>query len=623
MYYHTTPFTYPHTNLNEPNLDWIIHIVKDNEKRIDEFTALNRVHFEGEHNPNKQYSIWAVVEDGNSGDGYIAIKSVPRNVILSNTSYWAKVSSYSALYTAFNTRISTLESDNTTNKNNISNAQTAIEALQGSMATSNAKISAIEKMIGNAITPELFGAVGDGEHDDTEAIQAAINAAAAGTENVKTVYFPHKSYRVTDTINIDSSRIILYGNPSNEQHTEILADGVTDVLFNVTKPIVGFYYLNLRPMDDDFINITGVKYDMIPPYDCDGEFIRCSVYNFATGIELIGKNLNVFNSEFSHCNIGIDVEVTAASASAYYRGLYINGCRFHNCGEHDDYSDDTACIKYNQSAATVINQFFISDNYADLGCTFIRGQLQGGVISNNYIVNVHNDGIVCDNISGVVYKDNAIPVIINNYIATTASPNSEYGIFIKNGYRCIIQGNTLASFSKSAIHVENASGTTISNNIIFATGSEYNINIIGAAHCIVHNNIEQYSATAPSYSLRCTSDGSTPLACDYQGGRMFGDIKIALPSETITGGGSASATLCKIGNIVTLKLNGATDGAQTTDDPILTLPKKYRPIDNLEILSTYDSARLVLYSDTGYLTFGGSDSGNHPLRGYFTYITKE
>jgi transketolase len=48
------------------------------------------------------------------------------------------------------------------------------------------------------LTPQQFGAVGDGEADDTAAIQAAINAARSQLNKI--VVFPPGLYKVTSTL---------------------------------------------------------------------------------------------------------------------------------------------------------------------------------------------------------------------------------------------------------------------------------------------------------------------------------------------------------------------------------------------------------------------------------------
>ena len=47
-----------------------------------------------------------------------------------------------------------------------------------------------------------FGAVGDGVHDDTAAIQAAIDYAST---NAETVYIPCGKYKITSTINVKTN----------------------------------------------------------------------------------------------------------------------------------------------------------------------------------------------------------------------------------------------------------------------------------------------------------------------------------------------------------------------------------------------------------------------------------
>lgn len=52
---------------------------------------------------------------------------------------------------------------------------------------------------GNYVTPQMFGAKGDGEHDDTARIVSAISYA---NSNGKSVYFPKGEYVVTSAIEI-------------------------------------------------------------------------------------------------------------------------------------------------------------------------------------------------------------------------------------------------------------------------------------------------------------------------------------------------------------------------------------------------------------------------------------
>jgi hypothetical protein len=70
------------------------------------------------------------------------------------------------------------------------------------------------------VTPQQFGAVGNGSHDDTAAIQAAINALPASGGDV---LFPPGKYKVTSTLTIGNGSA---GNVSTVQGIRLLGSGV-------------------------------------------------------------------------------------------------------------------------------------------------------------------------------------------------------------------------------------------------------------------------------------------------------------------------------------------------------------------------------------------------------------
>ena len=99
---------YPYTDFHELNLDWILKEIQNLHETVENFVAYNQLKFSGTWDGTKTYEAWTVVDDG-SGNGYLSLKPVPAGVILTNTEYWSPMSDYNALYTAFNSRITALE----------------------------------------------------------------------------------------------------------------------------------------------------------------------------------------------------------------------------------------------------------------------------------------------------------------------------------------------------------------------------------------------------------------------------------------------------------------------------------------------------------------------------------
>lgn len=80
------------------------------------------------------------------------------------------------------------------------------------------------KLNSEEVSVKDYGAVGDGVNDDTEAIQAAIDALASVQGG--TVFFPVGFYLITDSLVI-SNGIMLRGEGSNASTSVIYADGMS------------------------------------------------------------------------------------------------------------------------------------------------------------------------------------------------------------------------------------------------------------------------------------------------------------------------------------------------------------------------------------------------------------
>lgn len=271
-------YEYPHTDLNQPNLDGIIKLVRKMDNDMSNFTAFNKLRFAGDHNPNIEYYSWTIVEDPTTGDGYISVKAVPSGIVLSNREYWEKISSYNALYAAYNERI---------------------EALETSVESAKADIEQLQK---NFVTPEMFGAVGDGVTDDTEAVQAALS----NEEHLPILMT--KKYLITDeivvggwnnyTLDANNSEIIYNGDGSAVVIQKVFygkfafgiinAPNGTAIEFRATTTLTYSAYSKLTfghliaGVDCIYVNVQGKGYsNQIQVYGgrCSGGGVAVHMYN--------------------------------------------------------------------------------------------------------------------------------------------------------------------------------------------------------------------------------------------------------------------------------------------------------------------------------------------------------
>lgn len=109
--------------------------------------------YAGDWDATKNYEPLTIVTDANS-NSFTSLKDVPAGTALIDRDYWIQTSSFSGAVDTLTRRVSA--------------AETEINDLGG-------RVTELEAKETEYVTPEMFGAVGDGTADDHDALQAAID----------------------------------------------------------------------------------------------------------------------------------------------------------------------------------------------------------------------------------------------------------------------------------------------------------------------------------------------------------------------------------------------------------------------------------------------------------------
>lgn len=204
--------TYPYINVNDLNLDYLLRTIRVLEAEIKNFVNFNAIKYADPlaWNITTQYEGNTVVIDPATGIAYLSTQAVPNGVAITNTDYWTAIFDMSAFFADLGDINDLL----TTDKSNVVNAIN--EVLNSIKPT-------IEEEL-YYVTPEMFGAVGDGVTDDTQAIKDAL---ASG----KHVQFKKANYLVTNTIDLESNALLITGVTCEE--TRITYTGGGYLFINV------------------------------------------------------------------------------------------------------------------------------------------------------------------------------------------------------------------------------------------------------------------------------------------------------------------------------------------------------------------------------------------------------
>ena len=258
----------------------------------------------------------------------------------------------------------------------------------------------------NVITPEMFGAVGDGVTDDTDAFVMALAMQ-------RPILLP-LNYYISRTLTIDYAGCRISGIAHGLYNkTRIYFDASAGVLFDMKRAGFEFRCFEIYPVDQtDNHNGIAIKYENIDGVDnCDSAIEDMSITLMNTCCDIKGRNFKATNVIFSSSITGI---IQRASTEGETRDIVIDNCRFHGMcrGTGSDTSDYNGnyCIHL---ASGTNNRNKICNSYIDGSGGIITGSLAGLMFCNNMIadcwsadavINAESDGTIPFKISGNSFR---------------------------------------------------------------------------------------------------------------------------------------------------------------------------------------------------------------------------
>ena len=165
--------------------------------------------------------------------------------------------------------------------------------------------AAVEKL---HVTPQMFGAIGDGKADDTEALQNAIDNCDS------TISLGAKVYFVSETLFVKSNTSII-GNGA-----KIIRDSSSGEVANI-----------IRGVGVENITIEGIEFISTHDQECVNASINGN--NTVSNIDALHfekvKNLHIVNCKFTGLTGGVKVDEDLEDVTAVVNhGLLVDGCYF-------------------------------------------------------------------------------------------------------------------------------------------------------------------------------------------------------------------------------------------------------------------------------------------------------
>lgn len=345
----------------------------------------------------------------------------------------------------------------------------------------------INKMVIGAlgyVTPEMFGAVGDGETDDTKAIQNTINYGASNKVNIE---FGSKNYLCESSITIPNGHTNIRG--SDERRTILTFKGTDGIICEANTNGEKFFHMqNVMIKGNAGVGVKFVRMSHNVLLE------RCIIIGFQTGLYLENCYINDIKNTLINSSTVYGIYMKNSTVISIYGGgingksgtdYYETSCFNNKLSQCDisayQGSEVNYCV-YVKNGFGSIYSFYYEGNYKNnlpllAGICFdacICCTLTGGSVTNNgrvpaiKLTNACKDIIVEDiyfNI-GDNYKEGTTGILVDSttyecIIRNCAFNGFEKSIDLKSNIRVTLENietinanyNKIAVYNSESVHL--------------------------------------------------------------------------------------------------------------------------------------------------------------------------
>ena len=360
-----------------------------------------------------------------------------------------------------------------------------------------------------------FGAAGNGVVDDTDAIQAAINAS-------NLVYLPAGIYKCTSALMISKSNFKMYGDGELHFEKDFNGGGVT-ISAHVSNICLDGLIIRLMS-NVNGLSFCGVYSIPSTASVVSSRFTNLKIYGAAFGINIDGgKKVATIPSEVANKAFSLAPGKATPMESALDGRITLSG---------NVIKDSLFSVRIGSGGAHGI--YVRGSGYNIITSNHIENMQGGilaaseGIISNNIIINCFEDnGIYCAGSTGLS--------VIGNFIENTKAD----GIAFNHSVNCSAIGNQVSGARNASFRIQTGHNIVLSGNIC---------NSKGVSSSLVRVFIDSESPDAP-YNILIENNlftggitrrnpfafGSVPLGSAYKNWRITGNQTDSVDISKLTG----------------------------------------------------------------------------------------